>query len=65
MNWNQIVKIYAEVNGVTAAEVEKDVDEGWITRTMLFEAFLENEGIFDYTYKILEAIDEIDEHTVR
>ena len=64
MYWEQVVKIYAEVNGVSTDEVKKDVIDGWTTKEMLFEAWLENEGIFGYTRKILNVIEAIEDNTL-
>ena len=64
MTWLAILKAYADQNGASIAEVEKDVDEGWISKKELFDAWLEWEGIIHYTDKILSALAIIEEHTV-
>ena len=64
MYWEKVIRIYAAVNGVNAAEVEKDVIDGWISKEMLLEAYLEDEGIFGYTSTILAIIEEIDDRTL-
>lgn len=64
MYWEKVIQIYAVVNGVSTAEVEKDVIDGWISKKMLLEAYLEDEGIFGYTSTILAIIEEIDERTL-
>lgn len=64
MYWEKVIRIYAEVNGVSAAEVEKDAIDGWISKEMLLEAYLEDDGIFGYTSTILAIIEEIDDRTL-
>lgn len=64
MYWEKVIRIYAEANGVSAAEVEKDAIDGWISKEMLLEAYLEDEGIFGYTSTILAIIEEIDDRTL-
>ena len=64
MYWEKVIRIYAAVNGCEAAEIEKDVLDGWISKEMLLEAYLEDEGIFGYTSTILAIIEEIDERTM-
>ena len=63
MDYESIIKIYAEKNHLDPYEVRKDVREGWISKEMLFEAWLENEGIFWYTHRIISVLEEIDKYT--
>ena len=62
MNWESIVKIYAEMNYLSVAAVKQEIRNGWIDREMLFEAWLVYEGIIGYTHKILSALDTIDDN---
>lgn len=64
MTWEKLIQIYADVNYINAAAVEEDFRKGWISKEMLLEAWLEDEGIFGYTHLILNVIEIIDKHTV-
>ena len=58
----KVMRIYANVNGVEYAEVARDVLEGWISLEMLIEAYLEDEGIFNYAHSITALIEQYMEH---
>lgn len=62
MDWESIIKTYAEMNYLSAAAVKQEIRNGWIDREMLFEAWLVNEGIIGYTYTILSVLDTIEDN---
>lgn len=62
MDYESIIKIYAEVNNVDPYEIKKDVRKGWISKEELFEAWLKYEGIFGYTHKILSVLEELNKY---
>ena len=55
MTFVDICKAYAEVHGMNTVEVINQHNKGLITQYELFDAFLQNEGIFGYTQKIISA----------
>lgn len=55
MTFVDICKAYAELHDMNAVEVINQFNKGLITQHELFDAFLQNEGIFGYTQKIITA----------
>ena len=52
----EMLKIYAEVNGIEYSEAVTMYENRTLTQYGLLNAYLENEGIFGYTGSILDAL---------
>lgn len=63
MNWEKIIKIYAEKYYLDDAAARKEIRDGWVSKEELFEAWLEYEGIIGYASEILNVLDIIDKLT--
>lgn len=55
MNLQDMYEAYAETHNITQAEARDQYLTGAINPFELFEAYLENEGIFGYTQSIVTA----------
>lgn len=57
LTMRMLIDAYAEENRLTVQEVDEDIAYGFIDGKMLFEAWLNYEGIFGYSREIINVFD--------